>query len=61
MINKMYILWSLQITIPLTEGLLLIFMQSKFKKLLLWPGIEPTNIVSSYSGACDLSAMTTPI
>jgi len=52
--------WSLQITITLTEGALLIFfLQSGFEKLLVWPGIEPTTTtldLISQSGAFDLSA-----
>jgi len=36
--------WSLQVTITLTEAALLIFLQSGIDKLLVWPGIEPTSL-----------------
>jgi len=55
--------WSLQISITLTEGGLLIFLQSGVEKLLAWAaGIQPTTLdFSSQSGAFDLSAMATPL
>jgi len=41
-IDISFCVWSPQITIALTEGALSIFFQSAVKKLLAWPGIEPT-------------------
>jgi len=35
---------SLRIAITLTQGALLIFLQSGFEKLLSWLGIEPTTL-----------------
>jgi len=37
-------LWSLQITITLTEGALLIILQPGLEKLLEWLGIETSTI-----------------
>jgi len=46
----------------MTEGAILIFLQSGIETLLGWPGIEPTTLdLSSLSGACDLSAMATSL
>jgi len=51
-------LWSLQITVTLTEGVLLIFMQSGDEKLL---EIEPTTLdLGSQANANDLSGRATP-
>jgi len=45
-------LWTLQITINLTEAALLIFLQFIVKKLLVWLGFEPTTLdFISKSGA----------
>jgi len=53
---------SLQISITLAEGALLIFSQYGVEKLLAWPGIEPTPLdLSSQSGVYDLAATTTPV
>jgi len=57
-------LWTLQITITLTESALLIFFAIRGLKNCWhgWPGIEPTTTtldLSSQSGAYDLSAMAT--
>jgi len=52
-------LWSLKITITLTERALLIFLQYRVEKLL---GIELTTLdLNSLSGAYDHSATATPI
>jgi len=56
-------LWSLQITITLTESALLIFLQSRIEKLLVWAGDWADNLRSmfSQSGAYDLSAAAIPL
>jgi len=48
------------IAVSLTKGALLIFLQSRFEKLLTWLWIEPTTSdLSPQSGAFDHSAMPT--
>jgi len=50
-------LWSLQTTITLAEGAVLIFLQSEVEKLLAWPSIEPTTLDLD---AYDQSAICQP-
>jgi len=51
---------SLQITISLTQGTVLILLKYRVEKLLAWLWIEPTTLdLGSQSGPCDLSAIAT--
>jgi len=60
--DRIIYLWSLKITITLTEVAPLIFLKTGIKKLHAWAGIELTSLdLGSQSGTFDLSVSATHV